>query len=88
MKSEAGISKDAIRATPRTINPGWKGDHGTYPLASMSKSYVAPGPMGTMFEQKTLDNDLLEEQKLFRVNNEVESLLKSLTEKKEYEDET
>ena len=88
MKSEAGISKDAIRATPRTINPGWKGDHGMNPLASMSKSYVAPGPMGTMFEQKTLDNDLLEEQKLFTVNNEVESLLKSLTEKKEYEDET
>ena len=54
----------------------------------MSKSYVAPGPMGTMFEQKLIDNDLLEEQKLFNVNSEMKSLLKSLKERKKYEDET
>jgi len=88
IKSEAGITRDAIRATPRTINPGWKGDHGMNPLANMSKSYVTSGPMGIMFEQKTVDNDLLEEQKLFSVNNEIEHLLKSLKEKKKYEDET
>ncbi len=88
IKSEAGISKDSIRATPRTMNPGLHGDHGLSALSSMSKSYVTPGPMGTMFEQKSIDNDLLEEQKLFNVNNEMESLLKSLKERKKYEDET
>ena len=88
IKSEAGVSKDAIRATPRTMNPGLYGDHGMNPLASMSKSYVAPGPMGTMFEQNSNNTDLLEEKKLFTVNNEVDNLLKSLMERKKYEDET
>ena len=88
IKSEAGVSKDAIRATPRTMSPGLHGDHGLSPYSSMSKSYVAPGPMGTMFEQKIANNDLLEEQKLFTVNKEVDNLLKSLMEKKQHEDET
>lgn len=88
IKSEAGVSKDAIRATPRTMNPGLYGDHGMNPLSSMSKSYVAPGPMGTMFEQNSNNTDLLEEKKLFTVNNEVDNLLKSLMERKKYEDET
>jgi len=88
IKSEAGISKDAIRATARTRDIGLHGDHGLSALANMSNSYVTPGPAGTMYEQKSIDNDLLEEQKLFTVNNEVQNLLKSLMEKKEYEDET
>ena len=88
IKSEAGISKDSIRVTPRTLNPGLHGDHGVNALSSMSKSYVTPGPMGTMFEQNNTHNDLLEEQKLFNVNNEVQSLLKNLMERKQYEDET
>ena len=70
------------------MTPGLYGDHGMNPLSSMSKSYVAPGPMGTMFEQKITNNDLLEEKKLFSVNTEVDNLLKSLKEKKQYEDET
>ena len=88
IKSEAGVSKDAIRATPRTMTPGLYGDHGMNPLSSMSNSYVTPGPMGTMFEQKIANNDLLEEKKLFSVSNEVDKLLKSLMEKKQHEDET
>ena len=88
IKSEAGVSKDSTRTTPRTITPGYFGDHGMNPLANMSKSYTAAGPVGTMYEQKSVDNDLLEEQKLFTVNNEVEGLLKSLMEKKQHEDET
>ncbi len=88
MKSHAMISKDSIRATPRTVTPGWKGDHGMNPLASVSRNYLAPGPIGTLQEQKSIDNDMLEEQKLFKVNVEVDNLLKSLMEKKQYEDET
>ncbi len=88
MKSEAGITKDSIRASPRTRDIGLHGDHGLNALSSMSKSYVNPGPMGTMFEQKIHHGDLLEEQKLFTVDNEVRNLLKSLMEKKQYEDET
>ena len=90
LKNIASVSKDAIRATPRTMTPGWLGDHGMNPLANMSKSYTVPSPLGTLQEQKSVDNDLLEEQKLFTVNNEVEKLLKSLNkmEIKQYEDET
>ena len=54
-------------------------------LSRVSAEYRIP----TAFqEQKSIDSDLLEEQKLFSVNSEVEGLLKSLMEKKQHEDET
>ncbi len=46
------------------------------PLSSMSRELCNSGSNGTMFEQKSTDNDLLEEKKLFSVNNEVEGLFK------------
>ena len=85
IKSEAGISKDAIGVTNRRVNMGKVGSGGLDSLSRVSAEYRIP----TAFqEQKSIDNDLLEEQKLFSVNSEVEGLLKSLMEKKQNEDET
>ncbi len=85
IKSEAGTSKDAIGVTNRRVNMGKVGAGGLDSLSKVSAEYRIP----TAFqEQKSIDNDLLEEQKLFSVNSEVEGLLKSLMEKKQHEDET
>ncbi len=85
IKDEARITQDAIGVTPRRLNPGKVGYGGMDSLARVSSEYRIPMAFQ---EQKSLDNDLLEEQKLFRLNRETDSLLKSLMERKQHEDET
>ena len=64
---------------------GMTGYGGMNSLARVSPEYRIPTALQ---EQKTVDNDLLEERKLFKVNAEVNNLLKSLMEKNKHEDET